>query len=41
MVESNKVKSLQEHGRQVDERMQVLHQEMQEPIMENKRQWQE
>jgi len=38
MVESNKVRAPEEHGRQLDERMQVLQPELQDYIVDNKRQ---
>lgn len=41
MVENHKVKALNEHGRQLDDRMQVLHQEFQDSISDNKRRWKE
>lgn len=41
MVESNKVRAPKEHGRQLDETMQVLQPELQDYIVDNKRQWQE
>ena len=41
MVESNKFRALEEHGGQLDERMQFLRQELQDSTADNKRQWQE
>jgi hypothetical protein len=38
MVESNKVRAPKEHGRQLDETMQVLQPELQDYIVDNKRQ---
>jgi hypothetical protein len=37
MVENNKVKALEEHGKQVDEQIQVLQQELQEFKEEKKK----
>ena len=37
MVENNKVKALEEHGKQVDEQIQVLQQELQESKEEEKK----
>jgi len=40
-MKKNKVRVLKEYGSQLDERIQALHQELQDSIVDNKRLWQE
>ena len=39
MMRNNKIKALEEQSRRLDEQMQSMHQELQDSIAENQKQW--